>query len=80
MLTISRVPKYSEVPGSIVVLVGFKLIDVEGSPTSESRVFELFTQLGCISHKETESDASRFFSPSESLSRFIEFSVTNHKF
>jgi hypothetical protein len=67
----SRVPKYSVVPGSIFAFVEVRLTEVEDSEVLGVLVFELFTQLD-FPHKETES--------LESLSGFVEFCVTDDQF
>jgi hypothetical protein len=74
--TISRVPKYSVVPGSILILFIFVRPDFEDS-IEVLLVLESIVQLGWISHKETEFVVFTF---SESLLRFPEFFVVDHKF
>ena len=80
MLTISRVPKYSVVPGSILLFVEARRSEVEDSVTLGVWVFELLTQLGWISHKETEFVTLISFEFSVSLLRSSEFCVINHDF
>ena len=75
----SRVPKYSVVPGSIFAFVEVRLTEVEDSEVLGVLVFELFTQLD-FPHKETESDVLTFLTLSESLLRFVEVLELDHKF
>jgi hypothetical protein len=73
----SSVPKYSVVPGSVLMSAEPRFSEVVASDELEVCVFELVTQLGCLSHKETEFVVFIF---SESLLRFVFFCVLSHQF
>ena len=76
MFTISNVPKYSVVPGSILEFLEAKLTELDDSVILSTWIAESTVQSTCASHKETDfvNSNSSIFSSKSSV-----FSTINHQ-